>query len=33
MYKHIRYIGNDIDPRGNILTGSVMIDKMTVAGK
>ena len=33
MYKHIRYIGNDVDPRGNILTGSVMIDKMTVAGK
>ena len=26
-------IGNDVDPRGNILTGSVMIDKMIVAGK
>ena len=33
MYKNIKCIGNDIDPRGNILTGSVLIDKMTVAGK
>ena len=33
LHKHNRYIGNDVDSRGNILTGSVMIDKMTVAGK
>ncbi len=33
MYKNIRCIGNDIDLRGNILTGSVMIDKMIIAGK
>ena len=33
MYKNIKCIGNDVDPRGNILTGSVLIDKMTVAGK
>ena len=33
MYKNIICIGNDVDPRGNILTGSVMIDKMIVAGK
>ena len=33
MYKNIICIGNDIDQRGNILTGSVMIDKMIVAGK
>ena len=30
---YIKCIGNDVDPRGNILTGSVLIDKMTVAGK
>ncbi len=33
MYKNITSIGNDIDPRGNVLTGSVMIDAMTVAGE
>ncbi len=33
MYKNIKCIGNDVDPRGNILTGSVMINKMIVAGK
>ena len=33
MYKNITAIGNDIDPRGNVLTGSVMIDAMTVAGE
>ncbi len=33
MYKNIVSIGNDIDPRGNVLTGSVMIDAMTVAGE
>ena len=33
MYKNIICIGNDVDQRGNILTGSVMIDKMIVAGK
>jgi PmbA protein len=33
MYKNITSIGNDVDPRGNILTGSVMIDAMTVAGE
>ena len=33
MYKNIIFIGNDVDKRGNILTGSVMIDKMIVAGK
>jgi PmbA protein len=33
IYKNIVSIGNDIDPRGNVLTGSVMIDAMTVAGK
>jgi PmbA protein len=33
MYKNIISIGNDIDRRGNVLTGSVMIDAMTVAGE
>ena len=33
MYQHIIDIGNDVDPRGNILTGSVLIDNMTVAGE
>lgn len=33
MYQHIVAIGNDVDPRGNILTGSVLIENMTVAGE
>ena len=32
IYQNIVAIGNDVDPRGNILTGSVMIDNMTIAG-
>jgi PmbA protein len=32
MYQHIVAIGNDVDKRGNILTGSVLIENMTVAG-
>lgn len=32
MYKNIVMLGSDVDPRGNILTGSVMIATMTVAG-
>lgn len=33
MFKHIVAIGNDIETRGNIRTGSVMIESMTVAGE
>ena len=33
MYKQIVHIGNDVDPRGNVLTGSVLIENMTVAGE
>ena len=33
IYKNIVGIGNDVDPRGNVLTGSVMIESMTVAGE
>ena len=32
MYKHIVAVGNDVDLRGNIQTGSVMIENMTIAG-
>ena len=32
MYKQIIAIGDDIDKRGNIQTGSVLIENMTVAG-
>jgi len=32
MYKHIVKIGNDVDTRGNIQTGSVLIENMTIAG-
>ena len=33
MYKNIISIGNDVDPRGNVLTGSVFMDTMTIAGE
>jgi PmbA protein len=33
MYKNIIGIGNDVDPRGNVLTGSVFMDTMTIAGE
>jgi len=33
MYKNIISIANDIDPRGNVLTGSVFMDTMTIAGE
>jgi PmbA protein len=33
MYKQIVAIGNDVDHRGNVLTGSVLIENMTVAGE
>jgi PmbA protein len=33
IYQHIVAIANDVDPRGNILTGSVLIENMTVAGE
>lgn len=32
MYRNIIAIANDVDRRGNILTGSVLVDGMTVAG-
>jgi len=33
IYQRIVAVGNDVDPRGNILTGSILIDSMTVAGE
>ncbi len=32
MYQGLQAVGNDIDARGNIITGSWLIDNMTVAG-
>jgi PmbA protein len=32
MYRRIAAVGNDIDTRGNIRTGSILIEHMTVAG-
>jgi PmbA protein len=32
MYKNIVAIGNDVDLRGNVRTGSILLDTMTVAG-
>jgi len=33
MFLGITAIGNDVDPRGNIRCGSLLVDKMTVAGQ
>jgi PmbA protein len=32
MYRGIRAIGADVDDRGTILTGSILVDRMTIAG-
>ena len=33
IYQHILEVGSDVDVRGNIQTGSVLIEQMTVAGE
>ncbi len=33
MFRDIRAVGNDLDRRGNIVTGSILVDGMTVAGE
>lgn len=33
MYRNIVAVGTDVDRRGNILTGSVLVDGMTIAGE
>jgi len=32
MYAGIAAIGADVDPRSSILTGSILVERMTVAG-
>lgn len=32
MYRTLRAVGNDVDLRGNTRTGSILLDKLTVAG-
>ena len=32
MYRHILGIGTDVDRRGGVLTGSILVEEMTVAG-
>jgi PmbA protein len=33
MYRQIVAIGNDVDLRGGIRTGSVLLEHMTIAGE
>ena len=33
MYKQIVAVGNDVDYRGNIRTGSILIERMSIAGE
>lgn len=33
MFADIRAVGTDVDPRSHILTGSILLDRMTVAGE
>ncbi|MBT2119700.1 metalloprotease PmbA [Dyella sp. LX-66] len=33
MYLGIQAVGTDVDPRSHLLTGSVLLDKMTIAGE
>jgi PmbA protein len=33
MYKHIVAVGSDVDRRGSIQTGSVLVEQMTIAGE
>jgi PmbA protein len=33
MFQHILAVGNDIDYRGNIRTGSILIEEMAIAGE
>jgi len=33
VYKGLSAVGNDLDHRGNIITGSLLIDNMTIAGE
>jgi len=33
MYKNIIAVGNDVDYRGNIRTGSILVERMSIAGE
>ena len=33
MFMNLRAVGNDVDRRGNIQTGSLLVDVMMVAGE
>jgi PmbA protein len=33
MYRQIVAVGNDVDARGGVRTGSILIDRMTIAGE
>ncbi len=33
MYKHIIAVGNDVDYRGNIRSGSILLEQMSIAGE
>jgi len=33
MFRHIVEVGNDVETRGNIRTGSILIERMTIAGE
>jgi len=33
MFKHIVAVGNDVDLRGNVRTGSILIERMAIAGE
>ena len=33
MYLGIQAVGTDVDPRSHLLTGSILLDKMTIAGE
>jgi PmbA protein len=32
LYRQIVAVGNDVDARGGVRTGSILIDRMTIAG-
>jgi PmbA protein len=32
MYRHVVDVGSDIDVRGGIRTGSILVEEMTIAG-
>jgi PmbA protein len=33
MYRQVVAVGSDVDARGGIRTGSVLLEKMTIAGE